>query len=261
MPQVSNSLSTSAAVVMPPYPLLTRLEEFTQLSAEARRALATLEAREPIRIEARRDLIRQGAALHHIYLIRQGWACRYKGLPDGRRQIVDFLIPGDLCDLNIYILSRIDHSIGAITALDVIEIPREGLEAITDSHPQVTRALWWQELVSKSCHREWIVNVGARTATERLAHLLCELFLRLQSIGATDDDRCDFPLTQGDLADATGLTSVHVNRTLQRLRKKGLIALLNRKLVIPDLAALKEIGLFNSDYLHLEGPQRHLAND
>jgi CRP-like cAMP-binding protein len=238
-------------------PLLRRLEEYTDLSADARDALAALAARPPVRIAARRDLIRQGATPLHVYLISKGWACRYKSLPDGRRQIVDFLIPGDLCDLNIYILSRIDHSIGAITALDVIEIPREQLESVTERHPQITRALWWQELVSKSCHREWIVNVGARSAMERLAHLLCEMFLRLESIGASDGRSCDFPLTQRDLADATGLTSVHVNRTLQRLRERSLISLEDRRLVIPDMAALKATGLFNPDYLHLDRLRRH----
>jgi len=255
----SATLSTADANAdAPANPLLRRLEEYTELSAEARAALATIEAKLPIHIGARRDLIKQGATPRHVYLIRNGWACRYKGLPDGRRQIVDFLIPGDLCDLNIYILSRIDHSIGAITGLDVIEIPRETLETLIDSHPQITRALWWQELVSKSCHREWIVNVGARSAMERVAHLLCEMFLRLESIGATAGRSCDFPLTQGDLGDATGLTAVHVNRTLQRLREQGLITLVNRKLVIPDMAALKAIGQFNPDYLHLDRLQRHV---
>jgi CRP-like cAMP-binding protein len=252
-----SSLSLKNHAAAPFNPLLRRLEEYTELSTEAREALAILSAKPPVRIGARRDLIRQGATPRYVYLISQGWACRYKSLPDGRRQIVDFLIPGDLCDLNIYILSRIDHSIGAITVLDVIEIPREELETITETHPQITRALWWQELVSKSCHREWIVNVGARSAMERLAHLLCEMFLRLESIGATNGHSCDFPLTQGDLADATGLTSVHVNRTLQRLREKGLITLVDRQLVIPDMSALKTAGLFNPDYLHLERLQRH----
>ena len=205
-----------------------------------------------MRISPRRDLIRQGATPLNVYLIQDGWASRYKSLPDGRRQVVDFLIPGDLCDLNIYILSRMDHSIGAITALDVIEIPREELESLIDRHPQIIRALWWQELVSKSCHREWIVNVGARSAEERLAHLLCEIFLRLEGIGATEGHSCDLPLTQGDLADATGLTAVHVNRTLQKLREKGLISLTERKLTIPDIGALKAVGLFNPDYLHLD---------
>jgi CRP-like cAMP-binding protein len=237
--------------------LLKRLEEYTELSAGAREALDALSATPPLRIGARRDLIKQGATPVHVYLISRGWACRYKTLSNGRRQIVDFLIPGDLCDLNIYILSRIDHSIGAISALDVVEIPRDELEAIIDRYPQIARALWWQELVSKSCHREWIVNVGVRSAMERISHLLCELFLRLESIGETDGKGCDFPLTQGDLADATGMTAVHVNRTLQRLREKNLITLADRKLVIPDMAALKAAGLFNPDYLHLERLHRH----
>jgi len=241
-------------------PLLRRLEEYTEISSEARAALAALEAKPAIRIPARRDLVKQGAAPLNVYSIREGWACRYKTLPDGRRQIVDFLIPGDLCDLNIYILSRMDHSIGAITALDVVEISREELESLVDRYPEITRALWWQELVSKSCHREWIVNVGVRSAMERLAHLLCEMFLRLESIGATSGESCDFPLTQGDLADATGMTAVHVNRTLQKLREKGLIALSDRKLTIPNMAALKVVGLFNPDYLHLERLNRHAPN-
>lgn len=254
---LSRSLSLGSDEAGISNPLVKRLEEYSELSAAAREALASLSAKPATSLAPRRDLIKQGATPLHIYLISQGWACRYKSLPDGRRQIVDFLIPGDLCDLDIYILSRIDHSIGAITALQVIEIHRDELEGITGIHPQITQALLWQELVSKSCHREWIVNVGARSAMERLAHLLCEMFLRLESIGATDGDRCDFPLTQGDLADATGLTSVHVNRTLQRLRLKGLISLQGRKLVIPDMAALKEVGLFNPDYLHLERFRRH----
>jgi CRP-like cAMP-binding protein len=238
-------------------PLLRKLEGYTELSAPARAALTALAARPANRVAARRDLIRRGATPAHVYLICDGWACRYKSLPDGRRQILDFLIPGDLCDLNIYILSRMDHSIGAITALDVVGIPREELQALADAHPQVTRALWWQALVSKSCSREWIVNVGARSARERIAHLLCEMFLRLESVGATDGCSCDFPLTQADLAEATGLTAVHVNRTLQRLRETGLIVLADRRLTIPDMAALKAAGLFNPDYLHLDRSEGH----
>lgn len=241
----------------PSTPLARRLEEYTELSGNALAALNRLAAKPARRIAPHRDLIRQGDAPRCIYLIKRGWACRYKVLPDGRRQIVDFLIPGDLCDLNIYILSRIDHSIGAITALDAIEIGAEEFEALIEEQPRIVRALWWQELVSKSCHREWIVNVGARSATERIAHLLCEMFLRLESIGATDGYSCDFPPTQVELADATGLTAIHVNRTLQALRRDGLILLSSRRLTIPDMKALKRAGLFNADYLHLERLHRH----
>jgi CRP-like cAMP-binding protein len=238
-------------------PLIRRLEEYTDLSLPTRQALEQL-SRLPTRtIEAKRDLIRQGEMPRYVYLILKGWACRYKMLDDGRRQILDFPIPGDLCDLNVYILSRLDHSIGAITALEVIEIGSGEFDAITGQQPEIMRALWWQELVSKSHHLEWIVNVGARTALERVAHLLCEMFLRLESVGETQGYSCHFPLTQQDIADATGLTAVHVNRTLQDLRRRELIRLEQRTLTVPDLRALMDLAQYNPDYLHLRRLDRH----
>jgi CRP-like cAMP-binding protein len=231
-------------------PLARRLEEYTHLSHAACEALSELD-RLPLRtFRAREDLFRQGDSPRHIYLIRKGWACRYKLLPDGRRQIIDFPIAGDLCDLNVFILKQLDHSIGAITELDVVEIGRQDFEAI--AQPELLRALRWQELVSASYSREWIVNVGARAAVQRIAHLLCEMFLRLESVGETDGLSCSFPPTQQDIGDATGLTSVHVNRSLQELRRAGLIELANRTLTILDLARLKKTGQFNPNYLHLQ---------
>lgn len=239
-------------------PLIRRLEEYTDLSLPARHALEKLSQLPVQRIQAKRDLIRQGETPRQVYLICKGWACRYKLLPDGIRQIVDFPIPGDLCDLNVYILSRMDHSIGAITDLEVIEIGSDEFDAIATERTEIMRALWWQELVCKSYHREWIVNIGARNALQRVAHLLCEMFLRLESVGETDGYSCAFPLTQQDIADATGLTAVHVNRTLQQLRRSGAIQLEQRTLTIPDMQVLKDIGLFNPDYLHLARLHRHL---
>ena len=238
-------------------PLIRRLEEYADLSQPARKALEKLSDLPVRMIEARHDLIREGESPRNVYLICKGWACRYKLLANGRRQIVDFPIPGDLCDLNIYILSRLDHSIAAISRLEVLEFGRSDFDALTFEQPGVMQALWWQELVSKSYHREWIVNVAARSALERVAHLLCEMFLRLESVGETNGYSCDFPPSQQDLADATGLTAVHVNRTLQALRRAGLITLERRTLTIPDMQALKEVGLFNPDYLHLARLHRH----
>ena len=239
------------------HPLIKRLEEYADLGGPALAALRELVRRPARQIAPRQDLIRQGSKPERLYLINKGWASRYKILADGRLQIVDFLIPGDLCDLNIYILSRMDHSIAAITGLEVIEIGRGELEDICQEHAEIIRALWWQELVSKSCNREWIVNVGVRSAAERISHLICELFLRLESIGLTDGYGCEFPLTQADLGSATGLTPVHVNRTLQEMRREGLLSLSRRVLTIPDMDALKARGLFNPDYLHLERLRRH----
>jgi CRP-like cAMP-binding protein len=213
-------------------------------------------------VAARRDLIREGDPPKAVNLILEGWACRYKTLPDGRRQIVSLFIPGDLCDLNIYILKEMDHNIGAITGLRVAEIAREDFERLMIEHPRITQALFWNELVTVAIQREWTLNVGQRTAYERIAHLLCEMFLRLETVGLTDGDSCNFPLTQVDLADATGLTAVHVNRTLQELRRSGLIELQSKTLVIPDFKALKAAAMFNDNYLHLNHEGAHLdAND
>jgi CRP-like cAMP-binding protein len=173
-------------------------------------------------------------------------------MEDGRRQVIAFLLPGDLCDLNIFILREMDHSICAITALNYAEIDPEALSALTLAHPRITQALWWEALMTAAIQREWSMSLGQRTATERIAHLLCELFFRLRAIGLTADFTCELPLTQADLADASGLSAVHVNRTLQELRAANLIILRGKILTIPNLDALKTAALFNPNYLHLD---------
>lgn len=244
-----------------PSSLAMRLGAYTRLSRADRDAIDQI-GRNVREVDARRDLIREGEKPRHIYLMLEGWANRYKTLPDGRRQIVAFFVPGDFCDLNIFILKAMDHSIGAITRLKVAHINREDMDQLTASHPRITQALWWAELVDASVQREWTLNIGQRSAYERIAHLLVELFLRLKCVGLVNGSSCDFPLTQNDLADATGLTAVHVNRTLQELRRAGLILLQGRTLTIPDLDALKTTALFNANYLHLDREGRHLdAND
>src|SRR3954454_442545 len=208
-----------------PNALTRRLEEYTVLTDADRDELARLAAQSTRTIPPRRDLIREGDAPRSVYLILEGWACHYRSLSDRRRHTVDFAVPGDLCDLNLFILDRMDHSIGAITKLKVAEIGRDVFHRVVTNYPNITTALWWQELVSKSIHREWIVNVAQRSASERIAHLFCEMFLRLESVGLTDGFSCDFPPTQGDIADATGLTAVHVNRSIQALRARELVIL------------------------------------
>ena len=202
-------------------------------------------------VQPRRDLIREGETPKFVHLMVDGWACRYKTLPDGRRQIVAFFIPGDFCDLNVYILKEMDHSIGAITRLSVADISREDMDALTAGHPRITQGLWWEALVNAAIQREWTLNIGQRTAYERIAHLLVELHMRLKTVGLTQNGSCDFPLTQTDIVDATGLTAVHVNRTLQELRRDDLIILERRQLTIPDIRKLMDASMFNPNYLHL----------
>ena len=184
--------------------------------------------------------------------ILEGWASIYKQLPDGRRQVTAFLIPGDLADANVFILREMDHSISAITRVRYVEIAPAEFTAMMEASPRIDRAIWWHSLVTGAIAREWVLNVGQRTAYERLAHLLCEMVLKLRAAGLENGGGFDWPLTQADLAEATGLTAVHVNRTLQQLRRDGLVDLRSRRLAVPDLKALMRVGMFNPNYLHLE---------
>ncbi len=239
--------------------LLNRLQSYPKLTHQDREALGRVASKSLRDVSPRRDLVREGERPRFMYMMLDGWACRYKTLPDGRRQIIAFFVPGDLCDLHVFGLDEMDHNVGAITRLKVAEVDRDEIELLIDTNPRITQALWWTELVTMAVQREWTLNVGQRTAYERISHLFCELFLRMRSSGRTNGNSCEFPLTQIDIADATGLTSVHVNRTLQQMRKDGLVELQNKILTIPNLEALKNAGLFNENYLHLNDEGRHLA--
>lgn len=238
--------------------LIRKLEQFVRLSAEERRVLAGLADLKVRRLAPREDIVREGEKPTHVNLFLDGWACRYKTLEDGRRQIIAFFVPGDMCDLNIFILREMDHSIAPLTPITLVEIPHETLNEITATHPRITQALWWETLVNAAIQREWTVNLGQRTALERLSHLLCELFFRLRAVGRTEGNACEFPITQSDLGDTVGLSTVHVNRTLQDMRASGLISLAGRELIIHDLERLQRTAMFNPNYLHLDHEGRHL---
>lgn len=243
-------------------PLVRKLHNFTKLSAEDVQVLNGAAIARVRTFGPREDIISEGDNPHELYLVLSGWSCRYKQLEDGRRQILSFFVPGDLCDLNMFILREMDHSIGTITTTTVAELSRETIEAITLGHPRVTQALWWETLVNTGIQREWTVNIGQRTALERIAHLLCELFIRLDIVGLTSGKSFELPVTQADLADATGLSTVHVNRTLRELREARLVEWRGKVVMIPNLDALANVGLFNPNYLHLDRDGRHLdAND
>jgi CRP-like cAMP-binding protein len=145
-----------------------------------------------------------------------------------------------------------DHSIGAVVASKVATISPENILGLTNNYPTLTRALWWSTLVEEAIAREWLVNVGQRNALERMAHLFCELLYRFRAVGLNQGNSCTLPLTQLELAETLGLSSVHVNRTLQTLRRQKLITLEGGTLTIQDLDALKEVSFFNPDYLHLD---------
>ena len=182
-----------------------------------------------------------------------GFACRYKLRANGSRQIMAYLVPGDFCDLHVFILREMDHTIATLSPCRVVDIPRERILELTE-RSALARALWWATLVDEATLREWLVNIGARSAEERIAHLLCELLLRLRVVGLADGAEYELPITQAELADTMGLSSVHVNRVLQRLRGDGLITLKGKQLVIPDPDRLIAFSGFTPNYLHLAQP-------
>ncbi|GJE34081.1 hypothetical protein LDDCCGHA_4285 [Methylobacterium oxalidis] len=250
------------AVVGMPQHLIRKLEQFTRLSASNRQAVVNTATQKVRFLGAHQDIISEGDAPEHVNLILEGWAYRYKQLEDGRRQIISFFLPGDLCDPHVFVLREMDHAIGTITPVRLAEIHRDQMLRLTDEHPRITQALWWETLVTAAIQREWTVNLGQRTGLERIGHLLCELFIRLRGVGLTEGDSCLLPVTQVELGDATGLSNVHVNRVLQELRASGLIVLRGKRLSIPDLRALQAVAQFNVNYLHLDREGRHLdANE
>lgn len=234
--------------------LLARLETVADLRDDDK-ALLTALCRDTRIIPAKRHIIREGDRPEQVHLIVEGWAARYKELGDGSRQIVAFLIPGDFCDLHVAVLGHMDHAIVAITQCRVAFIQSAEIDELTSNHNGLTKALWWGTLVDEAVLRSWVVNNGRRDAYHRLAHLICELHLRLELVGLVSDDRFDLPLTQEDLADATGLTPVHTNRTLQRLRREGLITLGSGALTVVDVNALREAAGFDPGYLHVNRRQ------
>jgi CRP-like cAMP-binding protein len=232
-------------------PLFRKLANFASLSAEEANALQ--ECCGDVRVFAPgEDMIAQGDRTGGVRLLLDGFACRYKVLEDGRRQIVAYFVPGDLCDLRVFILKRMDHSIGALAASRVAIIAPDDILRLTSQFPNLTRALWWCTLVEEAIAREWIVNIGQRNARERMGHLFCELLFRFRAVGLSQGNSCTLPLTQVELAETLGLSSVHVNRTLQELRRQKLITLEGGTLTIEDFDKLKEVTFFNPDYLHLD---------
>jgi CRP-like cAMP-binding protein len=234
--------------------ILNKLNSFIQVSEQERITLARIAAQRVRNIAAHTVVIEEDQKPDAFYLIQQGWACGYKLQSNGRRQIVCIFLPGDVCHLNMFMQSSMDHSIGTITPVVLSEINQRAMEDMTSSSPRLMQALQRDSLVNDAIQREWTVNIAQRGALERVAHLICELFLRLQRAGLTNGENCEFPLTQTDIADSLGLTGIHVNRMLQQMRSLQLIVLRERTLTVLNLAALERAAMFNRNYLQLGGP-------
>lgn len=201
-------------------------------------------------VPARQDLIREGDRTETVYLVLSGFACCYKILPRGRRCISGLMVPGDFCDPRASILDEMDHSIATMTDCTVVEIPRQTMWRLIEDHPRIAHAVCWSMLVDGAVTREWLIGIARRLAPERMAHLFCELLLRLRAVGLAASNEYALPFTQSDLADMLGLTPIHVNRVLRDLRSRGLIMLSRRRLRILDEARLIAFCGFNPNYLH-----------
>jgi CRP-like cAMP-binding protein len=201
-------------------------------------------------------IIGAGEKVNDIHLVMDGLATRAKTLADGSRQLMAFLVPGDLCDVEVFVLEAMDHDIVALAETTCVLIPATEIEQLLTESSKLTRALWWSTMTDSAVLREWIVNHGRRDARERLAHIFCELLVRYRMVGQGQGDSVPFPLTQDELAEATGMTSVHANRMLQDLRTDGLIELNNKVLTILDFQALTRVAEYDPSYLHLVRTER-----
>ena len=230
---------------------LAKIRARDDLDPREERAIrdAILEVRD---YPADHTFIRARTELTHSTLLIAGWACRYRDLYNGQRQITELHVAGDFADLHSFTLKHLDHNIMTLTPTRVAIVPHDNLREITNSYPHLTRLYWFSTNLDAAIHREWALSLGRRTAIARLAALFCELRLRLGVVGLADDAGYDLPLTQTDLAECLGLTNVHVNRTLRELREQGLVELQGGRLRILDLARLERVAEFDPTYLYLD---------
>lgn len=233
-------------------PMLRKLRLWARLDETDEQALLDL-PHELIGLDKHRSLVSEGDVVSHCWLVLSGFCVRYKIVGDGGRQIVSIHMVGDLVDLQNALLGVADHGVQTLTECRMARIPIEAIRKLTTARAGIKDALWYDTLVDGSIHREWVANVGRRDAITRVAHLLCEFALKLDAIGLGQPLNYELPMTQEQLADATGLTPVHVNRVLQALAQKGLIErVTSRSVTIGNWQELARAGDFDRSYLHLD---------
>lgn len=228
---------------------IDKLSGFASLSA---REVAVLEAATaaPVKYAAKHDLIREGDRPGPVFVVLEGWACRYKILPNGARQVLAYMMPGDSCDLHAGLLAAMDHSIQTITPAMVATIERLAMDEMMHDHRGIAKAMYLGQLIDEGTMRAWITSMGRRASIERVAHLMCELYLRARNVGLTLEPPFALPLSQALLADSLGMTPVHLNRVVKELRASGAMTLQRGSLIIEDPVRLIKIAGFDENYLH-----------
>ncbi len=231
--------------------LLRKLETHARLGAEDRRAITALPCTLKT-LEAQSYTAREGDAPEVCAVLVSGFAYRQKLAGDGSRQIVGLHIPGEPLDIQNLFLKISDHNVQMLTRAELAIIPRSALQELVRARPAVAHAVMVLILVESSIFREWVLNVGRRDASTRLAHRLCEFAVRLEAQGLANGDGFELPMTQEQLGDALGLTPVHVNRTIKGLEALGFVERDRRRIRFPDWERMRDHGDFTQRYLHLE---------
>jgi CRP-like cAMP-binding protein len=232
-------------------PHLKKLRQRTDISPEEERAIRELVI-ETRTIPADHILIRAGEELTNSILLLDGWMARSKDMATGERQVTELHVSGDFPDLHGFTLKRLDHDVITYSECKIGVVPHERLLEITRRFPHIARVYWFSTNVDAAITRELALSLGQRSAISRMAHLFCELYVRLKVVDRIDGDRYQFPLTQRELSECLGLTVVHVNRTLQELRRKRLVEFENRSLTILDRKGLESVAEFDPAYLYLD---------
>ncbi len=240
---------------MPAAPLIRKLEQFDRVSDAERRLLEQAVVRQRAAAKGE-DLVREGDRPSESLFLITGFAARYNLVRTGKRQITALHVPGDFVDLHSFLVKRMDHSVMTMTACTVGVVPHDALRAISETQPHLTRLLGVNIAVDAAIHRHWIVNIGRQSALEHTAHLFCEMFWRLQAVGLTEGHSFKFPLTQAELGDTLGLSTVHVNRVVQELRKEGLITWRGETVIVEDWPRLQQLAEFDPTFLSLEQESR-----
>ncbi len=235
-------------------PLIRKLDSVFTLTDDERQALKNLPMQRAV-IKEGQDIVREGDSPSRSCLLLSGFACTYKVTGQGKRQIMAFNIAGDIPDLQSLHLEVLDNSLLTLTPCRVGFITHEALRDICERYPRITAAFWRETLIDAAVFREWVMNVGRREAYNRMAHVFCELMVRMRAVGLAEGHSCNMPITQAEFADAIGVSTVHVNRVLQEMRADGLIELSGDRLTIPNWEKLKQVGDFDPTYLHLKQEQ------
>jgi CRP-like cAMP-binding protein len=235
------------------HPLIRKLNSIFELSDSERQAIIALPLIER-EFKGGQDIARERDRPSQCCIVLKGLACRYKVLATGRRQTFSYHIPGDIPDLQSLHIEVMDHNIATLVSSTVGFIPHHLLRTFMRDHPRISDVFWRDTLIEAAIFREWIANVGARPARSRMAHVLCEMYVRFHATGEIPEGAYEFPfeITQTELGYATGLSAVHVNRTLQS-RRDGLIEYQRAAVHIANWPGLKKAGGFDATYLHLRG--------